>query len=321
MPVVSSSSYKPHLLYFGNRHVETLVPSLLARVKNSFYNRERLELEDGDFLDLDWLKNGNQRVVILSAGMEGSSERHYIKRAANYFFERGWDVLAWNYRGCSGELNRLPKFYSYADTNDFRTVINHSIKANSYASVALIGFSMGGCLVTRYLGEYPAPDLHIVASVSFSVSCDLKDSMKETEKTKNFIYNHYFINKLKEKLQRKAKLHSEIAAIPFEKINSFDDYLCHYNIPFHGFNDADDFYAQSSCEQFIPFIKVPALMVNALNDPILGKQCYPYEAAKSNPNFYLETPATGGHLGFPTAGSKNSWMEKRAFDFIASQLP
>lgn len=319
MPVVNPSSYKPFLLYLGNKHIETLVPSLLARISNIPYDRERLELADGDFLDLDWMRKGNQRLVILSAGMEGNSERHYIKRAAKYFFERGWDVLAWNYRGCSGELNRLPKFYSYAETNDFRSVINHAA-TGGYSKIALLGFSMGGCLVTKYLGEQATPHPCVKASASFSVSCNLLDSMKETEKKKNSIYSRYFINKLKEKLQSKVLLHATIKNIPLDKIILFDDYLRYYNIPFHGFIDSADFYAQSSCEQFIPSIKVPSLMVNALNDPILGKACYPYEAAQANSNFYLETPKTGGHLGFSLLHTKNSWMEIRAYEFISSHL-
>jgi len=320
MPVISPSSYTSPLRYLDNKHLETLVPSLLASVSGVAYERERLELPDGDFLDLDWIRKGNSQLVILSAGMEGSSDRHYMKKAAKYFSERGWDVLAWNYRGCSGELNRLAKFYSYADTDDFRAVINHSIEAGSYARAALIGFSMGGCQVTKYLGEKPGPHPLVVASVSYSVSCNLKDSMEETEKRKNFIYKRYFINKLKGKLQHKALQHPELSSISIEKIKAFDDYLQFYNIPFHHFKDAADFYAQSSCEQYIPAIKIPSLIVNALNDPILGKQCYPYKAAQQNSNFYLETPKTGGHLGFSLANSKNSWMELRAFEFISSQV-
>jgi predicted alpha/beta-fold hydrolase len=290
----------------------------MARKESVTYQRERLELADGDFLDLDWLRNGHRRLIVLSAGMEGDSQRHYMKRTAGYFFTRGWDVLAWNYRSCSGELNRLPKLYSYADTDDFRVVIDHSIKSGAYAEVALIGFSMGGCLVKKYLGEQLPPNPRVVASVAFSVSCNLKDSMKETERS--LLYNYYFINKIKSKLQSKAAFHPAIKNIPIEKINTFDDYLFHYTIPFHGFKDAADFYVHSSCEQFIASIRVPSLMVNALNDPILGNQCYPYKLAEHNSNFYLETPGTGGHLGFSLVNSKNSWMETRAYEFITSHM-
>lgn len=317
MPLIDRSSYSPHpsLVY---KYMETIASSLFGEVKDVAYERERFELLDGDFLDLDWIKNGNKKLVILSSGMEGNSSRHYMKRAAKYFSERKWDVLAWNYRSCSGELNRLPKLYSYADTADLALVVDHSIEQGAYAKVALIGFSMGGCLVTKYLGEKPNP--RVFASVGFSVSCDLKDSMREAEKPRHFIYNYYFISKLKKKLKQKAKKYDEIKKLPIDSIVSFDDYVKCYNVPFHGFKDVSDFYLKSSCVQFIPFIQVPTLMVNALNDPILGKNCYPYELARSHPNFYLETPSTGGHLAFPSNDPEKSWMYKRAFEFLSAHL-
>lgn len=318
MPLIPSSSYPKHPLYGGNGHLETLVSPLFTREKQVPYQRERLELPDGDFLDLDWLRGGHARLIILSGGMEGSSSQNYMKRTADFFFNSGWDVLAWNYRSCSGELNRLPKTYSYAETFDFRTVIDHALGTGNYSTAALIGFSMGGCLVTKYLGETQRPDSRVVAAVSFSVSCDLRDSMQKTEK--NPIYNHYFINKLKQKLKAKASYHSSIRNIPLNRIKSFDDYLSYYNIPFHHFKDADDFYTQSSCAQFIPRIQVPCLMVNPLNDPILGAQCYPYELAKTNSNFYLETPATGGHLGYPNSSPSYNWTAERASEFIKAIL-
>lgn len=108
MPLLKSS-YIQKPLYFINSYVETIVPSLFYNVNSVPYERERLELDDGDFLDLDWLKNNNNRVIIISHGLEGDSARHYIKRFAHFFHQKGWDIIAWNYRSCSGEMNRLRK--------------------------------------------------------------------------------------------------------------------------------------------------------------------------------------------------------------------
>lgn len=321
MPRILISAYQPNPLYFKNRHLETIIPSLFNNGGNILYNRERLELEDGDFLDLDWVRGNNERLVILSSGMEGNSGRQYMQRSSYYFSQRGWDVLAWNYRGCSGEINRLSKYYSYADTDDFRTVVKYAASNQHYKSIALIGFSMGGCLTTKLLGESADYPPNIVASVSFSVSCNLLDSMRQTEKWNNVVYKKYFIKRLKEKLHSKTESHPQIGEIPVDKIHSFDDYLTYYNIPFHGFLSTADFYEKSSCNQFLTSIQVPSLMVNALNDPILSQTCFPIEAAESNPCFYLEMPASGGHLGFPVSNQNtNSWMEIRAFEFISQYL-
>jgi Predicted hydrolase of the alpha/beta-hydrolase fold len=125
MPLVPNSSYKRPQLYF-NSHVETIWPSVRRVVNSDAYTRERLELADGDFLDLDWLSAGRKKLVIISHGLEGSSERHYSKGMAKYFFERGWDALAWNCRSCSGEMNRLPRFYHHGATEDIKAVIDHA---------------------------------------------------------------------------------------------------------------------------------------------------------------------------------------------------
>ena len=107
MPLIVESSYRPPA-YLLNGHWETIIPSTFRKITDVAYQRERLELADGDFLDLDWLKQSSAKLVIISHGLEGSSERHYAKGMAKFFYRHGWDALAWNCRGCSGEMNRLP---------------------------------------------------------------------------------------------------------------------------------------------------------------------------------------------------------------------
>ena len=109
MPVITKSAYVKKPWYFLNGHLETIIPSIFNKVEGISYMRERMDLVDGDFLDLDWLKNDNKRLMIISHGMEGSTERHYVMRAAKFFHHKGWDILAWNNRGCGGEINRRPK--------------------------------------------------------------------------------------------------------------------------------------------------------------------------------------------------------------------
>lgn len=313
MPVLKSSyTGKPY--YFLNSHFETIIPSVFYKVDNVIYTRERIELDDGDFLDLDWLKNENKKIIIISHGLEGDTGRHYIKRFAKYFYARGWDIIAWSYRSCSGEMNRLPKFYSYAGTEDLTKVIKYA-KSLGYEQVVLAGFSMGGGLVASYLGKDNVDNL-ITHGITFSVSCDLKNSVAEVEKFKNRIYNKKFIKKLKDKLQLKANQFKELSSLPIDSIQSFSDFHKIYSIPFHHYKDIEDFYYRSSSKPTLKNIAIPTLMINALNDPILGDKCYPYKEAEENPNLYLETPKHGGHLGFTLSGNENTYMELRAEEFL-----
>ena len=315
MPVVNSS-YNRKPFYFFNYHLETILPSILNRINGIPYQRERLELEDGDFLDLDCLKKRSTKVIILSHGLEGGSDRHYVKRFANYFYQKGWDIIAWNYRSCSGEMNRLPKLYSYGGTEDLAEVIRHVLKT-PYKQIVLAGFSMGGGLVAKYLGERNI-DKRITHGLTFSVSCDLKNSIDEVEKWQNKIYNQMFIKKLKSKLMNKAKSFSEFSDLDIDSINSYDDFHKLYSIPYHNYKNIEEFYIRSSSKPYYKNINTPTLMVNALNDPILGDNCYPYKEAEENSNLYLETPDHGGHLGFTLSNKPFSYMELRAEEFLNS---
>ena len=140
--------YKPCFL-FQNKHINTCFPTLFRKI-NIEYKRERIDTPDGDFLDLDWIKNGNDKAIVLCHGLEGSSRSKYIQGAARYFSERGWDVLAINYRGCSGEMNRKLTFYHMGYTEDLETTLKET---SQYKKVALVGFSLGANLVLKYLGE------------------------------------------------------------------------------------------------------------------------------------------------------------------------
>jgi len=315
MPIIETN-YTKIPFYFRNSFVQTVVPSIFYTVAGIEYTRERLELIDGDFLDLDWLKNKNRRIIILSHGLEGDTQRHYIKRFAKYFYDQGWDILAWNYRSCSGELNRLSKFYSYGDTQDLSAIVNHVLTLD-YNRIVLAGFSMGGGLVAKFLGSSTV-DNRITHGLTFSVSCDLKNSVEEVEKNRNTIYNKSFIKKLKNKLRLKAIHLKEFSTIPIDSIKSFEDFHRLYSVPFHMYNSIEDFYEQSSSKPYYKNITVPTLMLNALDDPILGEKCYPYAEAKENPNLYLETPKHGGHMGFILSDSKYSYMELRSKEFLSN---
>lgn len=317
MPLIPSSPYQPPFHLF-NRHLETIVPSIFRKVPAN-YKRERIELIDGDFLDLDWLSKDADKLVIVSHGLEGNSDRHYAKGMASYFFQRSWDSLAWNCRGCSGEINRLPRFYHHGATEDLGAVVDHAIK-KKYSHIVLIRFSMGGSMTLKYLGEKNGSvSKAIKSAVVFSVPCDLGSSARELEKPANKFYLNRFLKKLGVKMQTKSLLFpKQISTVGFDKIKSFREFDNRYTAPLHNFADADDFYMKASCRPYLPAIQIPTLIINALNDPFLPDACYPFDLAKNHGFIHLETPARGGHVGFSLPSKLENWMEQRAFEFSST---
>lgn len=297
------------------------MPSMFRKINGVSYDRERIELPDGDFLDVDWLRNKSSKLVIISHGLEGSSDRHYSKGMAKYFYQRGWDAVAWNCRGCSGEMNRLPRFYHHGATEDIAAVVHHAINLKHYETITLVGFSMGGSMTLKFLGENSST-VHesIKAAAVFSVPCDLRSSASELDKPSKSFYLNRFLKKLKKKVRAKSKVFPAVVnARYFEKVKSFRDFDNLYTAPLHGFKNADDFYERASSGPYISSIRVPALIVNAKSDPFLPPECYPYEIVKSHPHVFLETPIYGGHVGFTLANKEENWMEVRAYEFLTSQ--
>ena len=141
MPLLESN-YKGPPFYYLNGHFETILPSLLRNVKGVEYEREQIETPDDDFLNIDWLKNENGRVLVISHGLEGGSDRHYAKGLAKLFFQNGWDVAAWNNRSCNGEMNKQKILYHHAASYDLRSVVDHVEATGGYQEIALVGISM-----------------------------------------------------------------------------------------------------------------------------------------------------------------------------------
>lgn len=319
MPLVAVSDYKAIPWYFSG-HIETIFPSLWRKVTGVSCRRQRLELNDGDFIDLDWLQQRDRtsdRLVILSHGLEGNSTRHYCAGMASYFHAHGWDALSWNCRSCSGELNRLPRFYHHGDTADFGTVVDEGLKAG-YTSIVLIGFSMGGSFSLKYAAEKSdAVDPRIRAVIGFSVPCDLKSSAAILDERGLSFYRDRFLKKLMTKIRTKAERFKDpVFKEASRPITTFHDFNNVFTAPLHGFANASDFYERASCGPWLDKLAIPALIVNAANDPMLTGPCYPYDLARDHRHLFLEVPRRGGHVGFPLYNNPVNWMELRAMKFV-----
>lgn len=304
--------------FLFNKHIETIYPSLIRKVESIAYVRERIATPDNDFLDLDWLKKDSKKLIILSHGLEGNSQRSYIKGMANIFYNNGFDVLAWNFRGCSEEMNRTIRFYHSGATDDLDLVVNHSI-SKGYTEINLVGFSLGGNLTLKYLGE-KASGLNPVVKkgVAFSVPLNLHTSCIEISKPSNWVYNKRFLNSLKEKVLNKSKQISELDPSALPLIKSLLEFDNNYTAPIHGFKDAIDYYEQCSSIRFIESIERPTLVVNALNDPFLSGDCYPSHL-QNHKYLKFEFPERGGHVGFALFNQNGLyWSELMALQFIQS---
>ncbi|OWY22477.1 alpha/beta hydrolase [Sphingobacteriales bacterium UPWRP_1] len=321
MPVIPSSYKAPKWLF--NRHFETIYPYLFRKVGGVHYDRERIDTPDGDFLDLDWSLVGADVLLIVCHGLEGDTGRPYVRgmvKAANL---AGYDALAWNYRGCSGEPNRLLRGYHSGATDDLDWVIQHALATNRYRHVGLIGYSLGANLILKYAGEsgHVAKD-KVKALVAFSAPVNLASSCHAIMQGFNRIYEKSFLNSLLPKMKQKAAmLPGAINTDLLQKVKrlvQFDDF---FTAPIHGFKDARDYYTQCSAKQFLPAIAIPTLIVNALNDTFLGKECYPVAIAEKHPLLYLEMPDTGGHVAFSAFETDGlAWSEKRAVAFLSEKL-
>ncbi|MDX1628013.1 MAG: alpha/beta fold hydrolase [Fulvivirga sp.] len=303
---------RPKILFSG--HLETIYPALFRKVKDITYKRERIHTPDGDFLDLDWVKNGSKSLVIISHGLEGSSDRAYMKGMARIMANHQYDVLAWNYRGCSEEMNKQLRFYHSGATDDLDLVVAHA-KDKGYDEINLVGFSLGGNLTLKYLGEKKRPEIH--RAITFSVPLDLHSSCDQISKPGNVLYSNRFLRNLKKKVRQKAQQMPELKTNDLHKIKTLIDFDDQYTAPIHGFKNAVHYYESCSAIGFLENIKIPTLIVNAANDPFLSDECYPRELLKDHRYVKLEVPRHGGHVGFASfSGDNTFWSEKRALHFI-----
>ncbi len=311
-------NYTPPPL-FHNGHIQTIFPVLFRKFKTDLYTRERITTDDNDFLDLDWSYTESDRLAVISHGLEGNSHRAYVVGMARAVNSGGWDALAWNYRGCSGEPNRQLRSYHNGSTDDLARVINHAKETGRYKTIALIGFSLGGNLTLVHLGrEHSMVDPLVQKAVVFSVPCDIKSSAHALTAGKNVIYMKRFLKMLHGKIKAKmAIMPDKISDTGYSRIKTFKQFDDRYTAPIHGFRDAEDYWEKCSSKQYIPEIMTPTLIVNAKNDPFLPPSCYPSAEVSSNNNVDLEKPVSGGHTGFVQFNRERVyWSEKRAILFL-----
>jgi predicted alpha/beta-fold hydrolase len=316
MPIIETKYKAPGI--FKNAHVSSIYAATFRKVAFSFRTKDRIELSDGDFLDLErsFYSPNNDKIIILLHGLAGNAHRPYMLGMAKQFKENGWDVASMNFRSCSGEMNRLYRSYHAGATEDLEAVIYHLQQKNKYKEITLVGFSLGGNLMLKYLGQQNLIPPEIKAAVAVSTPCDLGASLQELNKTHNYLYSKRFIKNLKKELQlRQTHFPSEISKEEITECNSLLAIDELYTSRAHGFENASDYYKKCSCIGFLPNINIPTLLLNAQNDSFLSPNSYPVGVAKNSEFLHLEIPKHGGHVGF-IQHKKPYYHEERALAFI-----
>lgn len=319
MPLISHSSYHPPYGLSGG-HLQTIYPTLFRKVPYLTQERERIDTHDGDFIDLDWARHiQSDKLAILTHGLEGSSHSIYMRGMAQALIKQGWHVLSWNFRSCSGEANRKLHSYHSGSTNDLETVIRHADTGDRYADIALIGFSLGGNITLKWLGDRSdAIDPKIKAAITFSVATDLASSAVQLERFENRIYMHRFMKTLRQKVRDKIQqFPGQLSDDRLNEMRTFRQFDGAYTAPLNGFSSAADYWQQCSSGCTLDRITIPTLLVNAENDPFLTPQCFPRDIARTHRHFHLETPRSGGHMGFIQFNQNNQyWSEQRTVEFL-----
>ncbi len=294
MPIVKSE-FKP-AWWLSNPHLQTLWPTLFRRLPKLDLNAHRLELDDGDFLDLALTPINNKPIVIILHGLEGSLNSPYAKPLIKALHDTGYAVCFVHFRGCSNEINRLDRSYHSGDTADLSAVIKYFKATYSQDVYAIIGFSLGGNVLLKWLGEQ-AEHAPITTAVAVSVPFVLADAGDRLEKSFSRVYQKHLVSLCQQKYQKKFAKKSSPLTIKINQLNTFYKFDDQVTAPLNGFAGADDYYQKSSSRQFLKTIQTPTLILHAKNDPFMWEQTVPHEKELSN-KVQLELSESGGHVGF-----------------------
>lgn len=319
MPVLDPSDFFPPK-WLNNGHAATFYPYFFRKPGDIPFHRKRFTTPDGDFLDVDFIFNGSEDAVFLCHGLEGSSNSKYIQGMAQYASQSGFDVIAINYRGCSGEPNKKPIAYHSGATSDLDFIIQQT--TDEYDTFHLVGYSLGGNICLKYGGEKKdSVPANLRSITAISVPTQLSPGSKVLRRWQNSLYTWKFLFSLRKKMKIKHRMYpSEIPIDKWNKVRNLWDFDEYFTGPIHGFSGAEDYYEKSSSHQFINYITIPSLIINAIDDPFLHPSCFPMEIARNSDNIYLLMPEKGGHVGFYDGVHVPYWSDVKTMEFIRANL-
>jgi len=293
-------------------HLQTLYAAL-APAPRIAWRRERWDTPDGDFIDLDWIGDSGP-VLAIFHGLEGSSASPYARAIASQALQQGLRCVVPHFRGCSGELNRLPRAYHSGDSAEIAWVLERLRAKHA------VGISLGGNALLKHLGEAGA-DAGIQRAAAVSAPLDLAAAGRQLDRGfGREVYTRVFLSSLKKKTLRKQRA-GQIAVdeARLARARTFFEFDDTVTAPLHGFEGAEDYWSRSSSGPYLARIRVPTLVVNARNDPFMPAAAL--DAAASSlrgirSGVTLDFPDTGGHAGFP---GRRHWLARRVLAFLTEK--
>lgn len=314
--------YKPPFWLF-NGHLQTLWPVWKTlRLPPIIWPRERWETPDGDFIDVDCIHHGADEapIVVLFHGLEGNAQSHYARIMAKALQQAGWTGFVPHFRGCSGELNRLPRAYHSGDSEEIDWILRRFRARYPNRPICAAGVSLGGNALMKWLGEQGAGALNIInAAAAVSPPMDVAACGAWLDQGANRkIYTQHFLRTMKQqgetRLQQFPELFDGHRMRVATTLREFDDTV---TAPLHGFEGVDDYWRRASALPVLHQVVVPTLLLMPRNDPFLPDACYP-DPSTCPPAVTLETPEHGGHVGF--SGNGDLWLPTRIISHFAQSL-
>lgn len=301
-------------------HLQTLFPHLFRQLKLPALRRERLELDDGDFLDLDYTEDQTGPLVLLLHGLEGSRDSHYVRGLLNSLPDCGLQTVLFNFRSCSGEPNRLPRSYHSGETGDLGYVLTHLRHRFPQRRLFAVGISLGGNVLLKWLGEQ-SRQTDIERAIAISVPFRLDLAAERMQRGLSRFYQKHLLTKLRQSLRLKSRLvEFPVELEQLEGLNTFRKFDDRVTAPLHGFDGVDDYYRRSSSRSYLHAIQTPTLIIHADDDPFMTADATP-EVQELSPSITLELTRSGGHVGFVSGripGRPDYWLDKRCCRFFHS---
>jgi len=309
-------------------HLQTVYPALFGSRSAITYSRERWEstpngTPDGDFIDVDRISATiaarDKPMLVVFHGLEGHSQSPYALNLMQEAQQRGWRGMVAHFRGCSGEINRLPRAYHSGDAAEIEWILQRAKSESPSEALYVAAISLGGNATMKWLGEAGANAAKTVsAAAAISAPLDLMAAGDALERGFCKIYTKNFLITMKRKSLAKLALHPGIfpreVAERATTLRQFDN---HITAPLHGYRDTDDYWTRASAKPGLANVGVPSLVLNALNDPFMPASALPAKADVSR-HVTLEQPAKGGHVGFLSGQfpGHGRWMSERVMRFF-----